>query len=73
MKLVEVLGLLLVTAIILLIDKPKLKTITDKTKCAAVYYAILAAVFLLGTLEIFDLLPTFNGMLVELYGKYSIK
>ncbi len=67
MRFLEVLGLLLVSAIILLIDKPKLKTISNKAKCSIVYCAILAAVFLLGTLEIFDLLPTFNGMLVELY------
>jgi O-antigen ligase len=73
MKVLGVLGLLLIAAFMLLIDKQKLKATANRAKCSIVYCAVLVAVILLGTLEIFKLLPTFNGVLINLFGKYLTK
>lgn len=71
MEVVEISGLLLAFGIILLIDKPKLDATANKKKYSAVYYLILSAGFVVGVLEVFDLMPEFNGILIDLYLKIS--
>ena len=71
MEVLEIIGLLLAFGIILLIDKPKLDATANKKKYSAVYYAILTAGFVVGVLEVFNLIPEFNGMMINLYEKIS--
>lgn len=69
MEVLEIIGLLLAFGIILLIDKPKLDATAKKKKYTAVYYSIIVIGLTVGMLEVFNLIPEFNGMLVDLYKK----
>jgi hypothetical protein len=71
MEVLEIIGLLLAFGVILLIDKPKLDAIVNKKKYSTVYYSILAVGLVVGILEVFNLIPEFNGMLIDLYKKLS--
>jgi len=71
MEVLEFIGLLAVFGIISWIDKPKLEAATNKKKYSTVYYSILVVGFVVGVLEVFNLIPDYNNTIIDLYKKLS--
>lgn len=71
MEILEIIGLLLAFGIIFLIDRPKLMATANIKKYSAVYYSVLAVGLVVGILEVFNLIPEFNAIVIDLYKKLS--
>jgi hypothetical protein len=71
MEILGIIGLLLVFAVIILIDRPKLNAVADKKKYSAVYYSVIAAGILVGVLEILNFVPDYDKGLAFFFQKIS--
>jgi|GEM_PF-6568517 len=71
MEALELLGMLLTFAAIVLIDMPKLKAMANKKKYLRVYYSVIAAGIMIGTLEILQIIPDYFKSLAYIYQEIS--
>jgi uncharacterized membrane protein YfcA len=69
MEIMEVVGLLLILIVIALIEQPKIAAEARKSKYQVVFYSVLALGFVIGVLDIFKLVPEYNGALIDMYKK----
>ena len=67
MQFVGILGLIALFTGIALIDQPKIAAQARKRKYAAVYYTVLALGLCLSILDIFNVVPDYDKIIIHLY------
>ena len=69
MKILGLAGVLVAFGVVIALDWPKLKEAENIKKFKAVYFSVIAAGLLVSVLEMFDLIPRFDVMIVDFYKK----